>query len=309
MGVGRLAGPRGGSEGGSEGGLEFFEAGSEDSAAMQIFEIPLATEGVDPLAHGVGNLAEPGVEDVENRLAGILEDAFFETFDEALLDPFLDPFLEAFFEGEFFEEGDVGHGFVGEALLELVSELNLKPVGQGHQPVDQAVQLSDFRWGVSLVEESDGEFEAEVFELLGVVAVLLGAEVGSDDEADLLVAVAWVVEFALEVDGFADAEAEGDAAAEVLVAVRCGAPFPAGVSEDGQGEGADAVFVEDAVVVGEQALGQVGIVVHLDLDVDVEPLVGAIEEADFEELVDPLGPDFRGRGDFVEFLLEGYRLE
>ena len=126
MGVGRLAGPRGGSEGGSEGGLEFFEAGSQDRAAMQIFEIPLATEGVDPLAHGVGNLAEPGVEDVENRLAGILEDAFFETFDEALLDPFLDPFLdtffEAFFEGQFFEEGDVGHGFVGEALLELVSE-------------------------------------------------------------------------------------------------------------------------------------------------------------------------------------------
>jgi hypothetical protein len=32
--------------------------------------------------------------------------------------------------------------------------------------------------------------------------------------------------------------------------------------------------------------------VHLDLDVDVEPLVGAIEEADFEEFVDPLGPDF-----------------
>ena len=40
---------------------------------------------------------EPGVEDVKNRLAGILENAF----------------LEAFLEGEFFEEGDVGHDFVG----------------------------------------------------------------------------------------------------------------------------------------------------------------------------------------------------
>jgi hypothetical protein len=59
----------------------------------------------------------------------------------------------------------------------------------------------------------------------------------------------------------------------------------------------DAVFVEDAVVVGEKALRQVGVIVHLDLDVDVEPLVGAIEEADFEEFVDPLGCDFRGRGD------------
>jgi hypothetical protein len=49
--------------------------------------------------------------------------------------------------------------------------------------------------------------------------------------------------------------------------------------------------------------------VHLNLDVDVEPLVGAIEKADVEEFIDPLGPDFGGRGDFVEFLFEGYRLE
>ena len=68
---------------------------------MEIFEIPLAAECVDLLAYGVGNLAKPGVEDVENRLAGVLEDAFLETF------------LEAFFKGEFFEEGDVGHGFFG----------------------------------------------------------------------------------------------------------------------------------------------------------------------------------------------------
>ena len=80
-----------------EGGLEFFEAGSEDSAAMQIFEIPLATESVDPFANGSGHLAEPGVEYVEDRLAGGLDDAF----------------LEPFLAGEFFEEGDVGHGFVG----------------------------------------------------------------------------------------------------------------------------------------------------------------------------------------------------
>ena len=96
-----------------EGGLEFFEAGSEDSAAMQIFEIPLATESVDPFANGAGHLAEPGVEDVENRLAGGLEDAFFKAFHEAFLDTLLEAFLEPFLEGEFFEEGDVGHGFVG----------------------------------------------------------------------------------------------------------------------------------------------------------------------------------------------------
>jgi hypothetical protein len=58
--------------------LEFFQAGSQDRAAMQIFEIPLAADGVDPLAYGVGHLAESGVEAVQDRLAGGLEDAFLE---------------------------------------------------------------------------------------------------------------------------------------------------------------------------------------------------------------------------------------
>ena len=64
----------------------------------------------------------------------------------------------------------------------MVSELDLKVVGQRHQPVDQSVQLLDFRWGVSLVAEFDGEFEEVVAELLWVPAVLLGAEIGGDDE-------------------------------------------------------------------------------------------------------------------------------
>ena len=111
---------------------------------MEIFEIPFAAEDIDLLAYGIGHLAEPGVEDVDNRLAGILEDAFLEAFLTAFLttfdETFLDTFLEAFFKGEFFEEGDVGHGCVGEALLELFSELELKVVGQGYQPVDQVMQ-------------------------------------------------------------------------------------------------------------------------------------------------------------------------
>ena len=127
---------------------------------------------------------------------------------------------------------------------------------------------------------------------------------GGDNEEALLIPVARIVELAPEVDGLADAEAEGDAAAEGVVVVRCGAPLPAGVSEDGQSERADAVFVEDAVVVDEQAPWKVGVMVHLDLDVNVEPLVGAIEEADFEKLVDPLGPDLGVWGDLAEFLLE-----
>ena len=68
---------------------------------MELFQCRLAAQGVNLLAHGVGHMAEPSFENVENRLAGVLEDAFLEAF------------LEAFFKGEFFEEGDVGHSFVG----------------------------------------------------------------------------------------------------------------------------------------------------------------------------------------------------
>ena len=97
----------------SEGGLKFFEAGCPGGLAEQVLERWLAADSVDPLAHGVRHLAEPGVEDVENRLAGVLEDAFLETFLEAFLDTLLEAFLQSFLEGEFFEEGDVGHGCVG----------------------------------------------------------------------------------------------------------------------------------------------------------------------------------------------------
>ena len=85
--------------------MEFVEAGNPDRAAEQVLQPGLATDVIDPLAHGGGYLAEPGVEDVEDRFAGGLDDAFFKTFDEA--------FLAAFLKGEFFEEGDVRHGFGG----------------------------------------------------------------------------------------------------------------------------------------------------------------------------------------------------
>ena len=76
---------------------------------MELFQCRLAAQGVNLLAHGVGHMAEPSVENVEDRLAGVLDDAF----DEAFLTAFLETFLEALLKGEFFEEGDVGHGFVG----------------------------------------------------------------------------------------------------------------------------------------------------------------------------------------------------
>ena len=66
-------------------------------------------------------MAEPGIEDVKNRLAGVLDEAFFKAFhetflaafEEAFLATFEEAFLATFFKGEFFEEGNVGHSFVG----------------------------------------------------------------------------------------------------------------------------------------------------------------------------------------------------
>ena len=75
---------------------------------MEIFEIPLAADGVDALAHEVGHMAESGVENVDNRLASVLDKALLTAFLEA----FFKAFFKAFFEGEFFEEGYVGHGCV-----------------------------------------------------------------------------------------------------------------------------------------------------------------------------------------------------
>ncbi len=72
---------------------------------MELFQCRLAAQGVDLLAHGVRHLAEPSIENINDRLAGILEEAFLAAVDET--------FLVAFFKGEFFEEGDVGHSFVG----------------------------------------------------------------------------------------------------------------------------------------------------------------------------------------------------
>ena len=97
----------------SEGGLEFVEAGCPDRAAEQVLQPGLATDVIDPLAHGGGHLTKPGVKDIENCLTGRLDDAFFKTFDEAFLATFVEALFAAFLEGEFFEEGDVGHGFGG----------------------------------------------------------------------------------------------------------------------------------------------------------------------------------------------------
>ncbi len=72
---------------------------------MELFQCRLAAKGVDLLADGIRHFAEPSIENINDRLAAGLNDAFLEAF--------LDTFLETFFKGEFFEESDVGHGCVG----------------------------------------------------------------------------------------------------------------------------------------------------------------------------------------------------
>ena len=127
---------------------------------------------------------------------------------------------------------------------------------------------------------------------------------GGDDEEGLIAQVTRWVELAFEVDGLADAEAERRAAPQENVRVGGGPPGSAAISEDGQGDNPDAVAVEDAIVVGEQATGQIGVVPHLDLDVDEKPLVGAVEQAHLDQLVGTPVTDLGVGIDLTELLLE-----
>ena len=68
-------------------------------------------------------MAEPSIENVENRLAAGLNDAFLEAF--------LDTFLETFFKGEFFEESDVGMVLSGRRCWSCFLNWSLRSSGKG----------------------------------------------------------------------------------------------------------------------------------------------------------------------------------
>ena len=71
-------------------------------------------------------------------------------------------------------------------------------------------------------------------------------------------------------------KADADLAAEQLIAKPVRLPVFTFVGQHGQTGNRTAVAVVEPVVVGEQALGEVGIVLALDFDVDVDPLLTSV---------------------------------
>ena len=65
-------------------------------------------------------------------------------------------------------------------------------------------------------------------------------------------------------------EADADLAAESLVAEVSRLPVLAPVCENGQAGNRTTIAIVEAVVVGEQAFGEIGVVLALDFDVDVD---------------------------------------
>jgi len=267
---------------------ELLEAGDHAGAAQKFLELGLIAEGVDPLAYGGGNVAKAGFQYVEDRL----------------LAAFLTPLLAALFSGESFEAGDVGHGIGVLESIDLFSQGDNKLLGQRHQPVDQAQQVPCLEFGVALAAELASELEAVFVEVFGFLAVFLGAEVGGDDEDRLVIAVARGVEPVLEIINLANGEADTQAVVAEATRVPGGSPVAAVVAEDHEGQDGDVVATVDAAAVVEEASRQLGIVLHLDFNVDEQPLVAAVDEAHLDQFVGAQGSVVSVGNDFAEFLLE-----
>jgi len=99
-------------------------------------------------------------------------------------------------------------------------------------------------------------------------------------------------------------ETDADFAAEEFIAEGVGLPVLAVVSEYGQCGDGTAVFVVEAVVVGEEAFGEVAFVAALDFDVDVDPLLAAVVGGDLDQFVDEAFAEFGVFDDLGEFLVE-----
>lgn len=141
---------------------ELLEAGNHGRSAEHLLEPRLVVKSLNTVADGDRHFTKAGFEQIQ--------------------DAALPAFLAAFFTAEFFEQGDVGHGVLLLKLLKPLSELHFMLCRQRHQPVDDEEQRSEIFLGVAPGVELLGEFQAAFRQVRGILAVLLSAEVGGDDE-------------------------------------------------------------------------------------------------------------------------------
>jgi len=168
-------------------------------------------------------------------------------------------------------------------LLKALSKRGHKLVGQGHQPVDSAQEFPDFVVGVAGVEQADRQFQTQVVEAIGLLTVALSGQMGGDEEPGVVVPMAGQVELFVEVEELADKVAELEAASGERDTVGFGAPGPVRIAQDGQGHQWHGTPLADAVQVVVEPAEQVGVALHLQLKMDEQPLIGAIEPANLDE--------------------------
>jgi hypothetical protein len=112
----------------------------------------------------------------------------------------------------------------------------------------------------------------------------VGAAVGAESRDDPGTAVG-LAAAEVEIDDLLGQVAELEAAAGELDPVGVGAPVAAGIAEEDEGDQGDSMPLTDAVLVVVKAPGQVGIALHLDLEMDEQPLLAAMAQTDLDELV------------------------
>ena len=180
---------------------------------------------------------------------------------------------------------------------------------QRHQPVDDEEQRSEVFPGIAPGVELLGEFQPAFGQVCGILAVLLGAEVGGDDEDRQVVAVAGVFNAVLEVVDLADGEANVQSQIAEATRVAGRPPVTTGIAEDDQGHDRHLVPAVDAAAVVEDSSGQFGVILHLHLDMDEQPLFGAIEQPNLDQLVGSQGPQLGVGRDLPEFLVQRNRCD
>ncbi len=82
------------------------------------------------------------------------------------------------------------------------------------------------------------------------------------------------------------------------------APGGAIVREHGEAGDGAVVALEDSTVVGEHAFGEGAVVAALDLDVDVDPVLRAVQAMDADQLVDEALAQFSVLDNLGQFLVE-----
>ena len=199
--------------------------------------------------------------------------AFLSAFLPAFLSAFLSALLPAFLESEAFCRGDVRHDDLPFQCVDFLQQPLLQICRQPHQPVDDPEQIDDALLVPIAFVEQLGQPPFCRIALFRVTLGAPGKKVSRGDQCEGVGVFEQGFGLVGVVQELDHGKADADLAAEQLIAKPVRLPVFTFVGQHGQAGNRTAVAVVEAVVVGKQALGKVGIVLTLDFDVDVNPLL------------------------------------